>query len=353
MFARMNKIFRRAKIAAASRYYNAKIDQKWRSDARELPLDDSKKELYDIIHWHCLRELGDFPNLTNCRDLNDRINWLKLFDQDEEMIRCSDKLMMRNFVAERLGDNYLPKVYQTGLRFADIDFASLPKSFCIKTNHDSGSVVLVHDKETVDRLELERFFDQALSKIYGWSNGEWAYRFIERKVFVEELIDPESGSPPADYKFHCSEGKVGFCATVYDRSASGKEQILDRHGNDLSIPLSPETYRYGSSFKKPAAWDEMASAAETLSRGFKFVRVDMYYSNGRVYVGELTFWPMSGVFAGNGQKKLATYVDFDRSTFKPFILNELLQRHSDREMQVDACAPASAGTKTLKLSMAR
>ena len=39
----------------------------------------------------------------------------------------------------------------------------------------------------------------------------------------------------------------------------------------------------------------MVEISEKLSVGIKFVRVDLYYIQERIYVGELTFYPGSGL----------------------------------------------------------
>ena len=125
---------------------NSKIIAKWSVDFMRLPLQASHFEMYFIIHRLCFRELGRFPCLVKCQDFNDRIQWLKLFDQDREIIRCSDKLGVRERVKERLGESYLAKVYQVAHRFSEIRFENLPSQFVIKTNHDSGTVLVVRDK---------------------------------------------------------------------------------------------------------------------------------------------------------------------------------------------------------------
>ncbi len=326
MLAKIGHRIRALKLEMLKGHYRAMIRAKWEKDSQCLPLNEPMWELYNSVHWYCLRETGALPNLSECRDLNDRINWLKLFDQDEKMIACSDKLRVRDYVRERLDERYLPKLYQVCESFEAIDLSRLPSSFVIKTNHDSGSVLLVRDKSALDLPMAAAFFEKALQKTYGWLQGEWAYSFIERKILVEEFIDPEGRSPPPDYKFHCSEGKVRFCAFVYGREEGGKEQVLDADGRDLFIGLSPNTYKYGSDFVKPEAWDEMTLVAKKLSQEFKFVRIDLYLWREKIYVGEMTFWPMAGSFSGEGQKKLGAYLDFDRSTYKPFVLNDLLAR---------------------------
>lgn len=308
-------------------WLEAKIMAKWRSDRRHLPLTPVHYELYKIIHRLCWRELHDFPNLINCRDFNDKIQWLKLFDQSPEIIRCSDKITVRDYVRDRVGDQYLVKLYQVHEHFSQIDFGALPNAFVIKTNHDSGTVILVRDKSMVDYRAAEARIEAALKRPYGWGKGEWAYAYIQPKVFVEEFIEPDSPKPPPDYKFYCINGIVRFVHYIYDRGFDTKEQVLDPEGNDLATELYP-SFKLGKGFKKPAVWNQMVSVAERLSRGFKCVRVDLFCSGDCIYAGEMTFWPMAGHYKGEGQKKMGKYLDFDRTTFKPFILPALEKSRS-------------------------
>ena len=48
----------------------------------------------------------------------------------------------------------------------------------------------------------------------------------------------------------------------------------------------------------------MIRIAKILSKDFKFVRVDLYDINGKVYFGELTFSPTNGVFSHYTQEFL-------------------------------------------------
>lgn len=298
------------------------LQRKWQHDCSYLPLTDAHRDLYLTIHRLCWEKLGDFPNLVACRDFNDRIQWLKLFDQDRQMIHCSDKLLVRDYVHERLGDQYLVKLYQVHDHFEQIDFATLPDAFVIKANHDSGTVILVRDKKLLDQESAGARIDEALQKPYGLEKGEWAYKYVPPKVFVEEFINPEHAKPPPDYKFYCVEGKVKFCHYIYDRGFDTKEQTIGPDGNDLMTGLYPK-FILGRDFVKPDNWDEMIRVAEELGRGFKCVRVDLFCTDAKIYAGEMTFWPMGGHYKGEGQKKLGQLLDFDRTTYKPFLLPEL------------------------------
>jgi hypothetical protein len=305
------------------------FQRKWEHDCEYLPLTMAHRDLYTIIHRLCWQKLHEFPNLVECRDFNDRIQWLKLFDQDREMIRCSDKVLVRDYVRERVGEEYLVKLYQVHDRFSQIDFAALPKTFVIKANHDSGTVLLVRDKNRLDRDAADKRIDEALKKPYGRARGEWAYAYVQPKVFVEEFIDPASQLPPPDYKFYCVEGKVKFCHYIYDRGLNTKEQTVDPDGNDLMTELYTE-FELGTDFKKPGRWDEMICVAERLSSGFKCVRVDLFCNAEKIYAGEMTFWPMGGHYKGEGQKKLGQLLDFDRTTYKPFLLPQLDEEYQPR-----------------------
>jgi len=302
----------------------SRIELKWMFDKAALPLSDQHKQLYKLIHVLCDRELGRFPNLVHCRDFNDRIQWLKLFDQDREIVRCSDKLAVRERVKEKLGYEYLAKVYQADSQFSEIRFSDLPEKFVIKTNHDSGTVQVVRDKSCLDIEVARSRFDQALQRAYGWSNGEWAYAYVKPKVFAEEFLgDPSSSVTPPDYKFHCCNGKVKWLQYIYDRGSATKECIVNADGVVTSIHFD-QNMIYSEEFRRPANWLELCRIAEALASGFKYARIDLFnLPGGRIVCGEMTFYPLMGCYTTEGQRILGQLLDFDRSTFKPFLIPTL------------------------------
>ncbi|MFA6636140.1 MAG: ATP-grasp fold amidoligase family protein [Candidatus Omnitrophota bacterium] len=288
-------------------------------DKRKLPLTSAHFSLYKTIHSYYKNEMGYWPELVDCRDFNDKIQWLKLFDQDERIIQCTDKIGVRDFVAQRVGTQYLVPLLQRGSTLDDLDFSSLPKSFVLKTNNDSGSVFIVRDKSLFNLESVRTQIANALKRKYAWEKGEWSYSCVDPVVFVEKFVDPENPDPPPDYKFHCVEGRVRQLQYIYDRGDKTKEQMINREGVSQGYVLFPR-FLAGDAFCKPEQWDEMVRVAETLACGFKYVRVDLYLSQtGQIYVGELTFWPMSGCYHGEGQKILGEALDFDRTTFKPLV----------------------------------
>lgn len=310
------------------------IRRKWQRDRQHLPLEAAHRPLYILIHRSFYRQFGTLPELVHCRDFNDKIQWLKLFDQSEEIIRCMDKIRVRDRVRERVGDAHLVTLYQVRNHFAEIDFDALPSSFVIKTNHDSGSVILVRDKATLDRDEAARQIEAALRRRYGWSTGEWAYAYIQPRILIEAFIEPQREAPPPDYKFYCIDGQVRFCHYIHNRGLDTKEQVLDPEGQDMGTSLYP-AFRYEKAFVRPTVWREMLRVAERVAQGFKCVRVDLFCAGEQIYVGEMTFWPMSGCYPGDGQKILGQYLDFDRTTFLPPVTGRLRMP----DWQADASRP--------------
>ena len=97
-----------------------------------------------------------------------------------------------------------------------------------------------------------------------------------------------------DYKFMCFNGKVKCIFTCTDRySEIGlKVTFFDREWQ--RIPFERHYPHSEAMIPKPERYEEMIQLAEKLSSGIPFIRVDFYEISGRVYFGELTFYPGSG-----------------------------------------------------------
>lgn len=302
-----------------------RISSKWNLDSIGLPLAPAYYGLYRIIHAEYFRRFSYFPNLNPARSFNEKMQWLKLFDQRYETVRCSDKIEVKSFASERIGNKYIVPVHQVASMFGNINFASLPTSFVLKTNHDSGSVFVVRDKNVADLTLIGTRLNDALKRPYGWMLGEWAYRFVRPKVFAEKLIDSGPDALPPDFKFFCVNGKVKFLHYIYDRSSCPKEIIVDPSGRVLDARLYT-AFEQGIEFNRPVQWEEMIWISETLSQDFQFVRVDLYERQGDLFVGELTFWPMSGFYMGAGQVELGKLLEIDQNKFRPFVLGQMERR---------------------------
>ena len=81
--------------------------------------------------------------------------------------------------------------------------------------------------------------------------------------------------------------------TVQERFTRTSTNWYDPHWKPL--PFCYAEYPRGSEVPVPAGLEEMLEIARRLSEGVDFVRVDLYYVDGRVYFGELTPYPACGL----------------------------------------------------------
>jgi hypothetical protein len=288
------------------------IEARWAIDRAVLPLTEQHKSLYVSIQRLCWHELGRPPNLRHCTDFNDHIQWLKLFDQTREHVRCSDKISVRDYVAERVGPQYLTEIYRICDHYDDIAFNRLPNAFVLKTNHDSGSTVLVRDKAELNHDRARQHIEGSLSRTYGVASGEWAYSLVRPQVLVERLLTSKNNALPPDYKFHCVNGRIKWLQYIYDRGNATKEVIVSPSGEPIDCHFDHKMIS-SRSFKKPATWAELCDVAEALAKGWKYVRIDLYTVSGNVLFGEMTFFPLAGCYLGAGQKALGPLLNFDRT----------------------------------------
>ena len=295
------------------------IHLKWHADKRTLALTDEYKFQYFNIHVHYFIARFRFPNIVRPITYNDKIQWLKLFDQSELHIICTDKLRVRGFVAECIGGQYLNPIYAHRKKFDELPFGDFPTSVVIKTNHDSGSVFLIKELNNYNTNEIHKSINTSLGFEYGIKMGEWQHAYIQPQVFAEKYMDSGSDYPPADFKFHCVKGKVIFIQYIFDRNAHTKEVILDTDWNQLKFKLGVNFEHSTKPVPKPINFNKMIEISEKLSSAFSYVRVDLYNLKGEIVFGEMTFFPHSGCYPEKQSTEVGKLIQIDTSEpRKPF-----------------------------------
>jgi len=252
------------------------------------------------------RVFGREPDLANPILFSEKITARKLFERRPIFTTINDKLLVRDFVAERIGPQYLTRLYVTGERFEDIDFDSLPDAFVIKANHGCRWLTIVEDKSTFDRDKARRQAQGWLRDSYYLYSRERMYKDIKRRLLVEEYLRETSGDPATDYKLFAYDGVVHFLR-VSKRLAGGRRNagFFDPAGNVIpAVGRSLSKSHQGGPppagakpVEFPANFPQLAKVASDLARGFDFMRVDLYCPGGRILFGEMTPLPTGGVIA--------------------------------------------------------
>ena len=242
-----------------------------------------------------------FPlNLKDPKTFNEKIQYKKFFDRKSIYTTCADKFAVREYVKRKIGKQYLIPLLFSTTNPEEIDLSKLPNQFVIKSNHSSGHIIIVDDKNSIDINMIigkcKKWLKVRLFPLY----KEWHYKNIEPRILVEQFLRDENGHAPKDYKFHCFAGRVEFVFVDSDRFTDHKRTLFSRDWELLPFTFCPADSNNRPMFKpnknesKPENFAEMIEVAESLSKDFDYVSVDFYTLQNKIFFGELTFTPGGG-----------------------------------------------------------
>ena len=232
-------------------------------------------------------------NMKNPKTLNEKLQWLKIYDRRPIYTIFADKYAVREWVKENIGEDVLiPLLYETK-NPEDIRPENLPNEpFILKANHDSGSYLIVRDKSKIDWKKVRTDCKWWLSKNYYWIDREWQYKEIEPRIIVEKLLVDKNGKIPNDYKLHCINGEVVFIYVAVDREGVNKRNIYDKDWKPFPISWANKfkdaSKLRGSEIEPPKSLDRMIKISLEVAKLFAYVRVDFYDVDGKLYFGEIT-----------------------------------------------------------------
>jgi hypothetical protein len=265
--------------------------EKWRHLLRRWIPD----ALY--ILYKCLRDFrvghGAYPNILRPQSFSEKIQHRKLFDRRRIFVQFADKLLVRDYVRNRIGAECLTELYHVAEDPNDIPLDKLPDRFVMKPTHGCGWISIVRDKSSVTAAELSALASNWLSQNYFWRSAEWIYKDLKPRVLFEELLDDGHGGVPYDIKFFVFDGRVAFITVDVDRFGDHRRNSYDRDWNVLHFGFQRAST--DRKVPRPERLDEMIRYAEMLSAGFDFLRIDLYSIGERIVFGEITTTPASGL----------------------------------------------------------
>lgn len=231
--------------------------------------------------------MGKKLNLKNPRTYNEKLQWLKVNDLRTEYTIMVDKHKVKNYVSSIIGAECVFPTIGVWDSFDKIDINELPKSFVLKCTHDSGGVIIYHDKNNFDFSLAKKKITRSLNKNYYYGTREYPYKNVSPRIIVEPLMVDESGVELKDYKFFCFHGKVKFLFVATDRPYDTRFDFYNEHFNHLPF-IQGHPYA-DKNIVKPNNFEEMIVIAEKLSANIPHVRVDLYSINGKFYFESLLF----------------------------------------------------------------
>lgn len=253
-------------------------------------------KIYLSIIYRC--KMGKWINWKQPKTFTEKIQWLKIYERKPEYVVMVDKYAVKEFVATKIGSKYVIPTLAIWNKPDDINLDLLPKQFVLKTTHGGGSggVVICKDKKSFDMSNaIKRLNDSLKSDIY-LNYREWPYKNVPRKIIAEKFIELPNKSDLTDYKIFCFNGTPRYIQVIQDRNTKETIDFFDCEWNHQEFfGLNPLPKPATHLIEKPSRLEEMLKIAKILSKGTKFLRVDLYNTEDSIYFGELTFYPASGI----------------------------------------------------------
>ena len=259
-----------------------------RGKLAHLPTDKFLKRKYEI-------RMGKKLNLESPVYYTEKLQWLKLYDHRPEYTIMVDKYEAKNYVAQRIGEQYVIPSLGVWENVDEINFSVLPDRFVMKTTHDSGGLIICKDKKNLDINKTKKKLDYYLKRSYYDCNREWPYKNVKPRIIAEKYMEDCKYKELRDYKFFTFGGvpKVLYIAQGRGTNDDTVADFFDMKFNHLPFTIDHEMAEIPP--EKPKCFDEMKRLAAILSEGTPQLRVDFYEVDGKVYFGEMTFFHCSGM----------------------------------------------------------
>lgn len=246
-----------------------------------------------VISYYKKKSGGKIANLANPRLFSEKLQWYKLNHRDPLMQRVANKYTVRDYISETGYGCLLNDLIGVYTDVGQIDFDKLPDQFVLKGTHGSGFNIIVKDKSRLNRRHAKMMMRSWLNQHIAWSGREWVYEKMPRHIIAEKYLEDETGEL-RDYKFYCFNGTPAFMQLEVGRGTDhNTRNFYDMDWKLLpfgkELPHNPDLI-----VPKPQMFDEMKNIATDLCQPFQYVRVDLYQVGGKVYFGELTFFPAGG-----------------------------------------------------------
>lgn len=225
---------------------------------------------------------------------NEKMQWLKLYDRKDEYTIMVDKYEARNYIADKVGKEYLVPLLGVWDNFDEISFDDLPNQFVLKTTHDSGGVIVCQNKSELNWEKARKKINKCLKTNYYYRGREYPYKNIKPRIIAEKYLASPEGDLK-DFKIMCFNGKPKIILTCSERfyDSGLKLDFFDTEWNHLDV-CRPKASNSSHKIERPTHLEEMLFISKEIAKDMSFVRVDFFEVNNKIYLGEITLYPSSG-----------------------------------------------------------
>lgn len=247
---------------------------------------------YVKLEYRCL--MGKRLDLKHPQTFNEKLQWLKIYDRRPEYTTMVDKYAVKQYVADRIGAEYIIPTLGVWDRPELIEWDGLPDKFVLKCTHNSGGLVICKDKKKLDKDAAIKKLSGALERDYYLASREWPYKNVPRRIIAEQYLEDATIADLRDYKFFCFNGKMRVFKIDFDRQTGHKANYFDRNGKLIPYGEKVCPPQKDKQLVIPQNFEEMIKVVEKLSEALPFGRIDFYNVKGKIYFGEITLFPAGG-----------------------------------------------------------
>lgn len=263
-----------------------------------------------LLYWNTFKTR---LNLENPKTFNEKLMWLKLFEDVEFKRRFTDKVKAREYMIT-VGYNYLlPPLIGIFDEVEDIIFEQLPRTFVLKCSHGRGMTIVCENKREMDYPETRRQLAEMMATDYSLKYAEPHYALIQPRIIIERLVESSTGDDAQEYNIHCFHGIPKIIESTFDRYTP-KEQTLMLTSDWFNTNYLTKKHPFDEVKAKPAQLDELLAIAKKLSKPFTYVRIDLKVVDEKVYFNNFTFTPdacLNNQIQEEDSLKLGQWLDLD------------------------------------------
>lgn len=234
-------------------------------------------------------------NWDNPVSFSEKLQWIKLYGCRPEYTTMVDKFKVKEYVASKIGSEHIIPTIGVWDTPDSIDFTTLPDKFVLKCNHDSGKIIICHNKSELDVDAVRTTLKKMMAADYYLMGRETPYKTVKRRIIAEPLIEQADGGELKDYKVHNFNGEPKMILVCQNRfSPTGLTEDFYSESWELLPVRRPDHPNADLSAPKPEQLEELLNLSKILAADIPFVRTDFYIVGGRILFGEMTFFPSSG-----------------------------------------------------------
>lgn len=263
-------------------------------DTNMLKTDRKKmRQAVNCLYYNCFKKQMDWENPLT---YNEKLNWEKVYDGNPLKTKLADKYLVRSWIRENIGEEYLTKLYGVWNRTEDIDYDALPLQFVLKTNNGSARNIIVTNRNGINKAKINQQLDEWMRTNFYDCGLEMQYRDIEPKIICEEYLEGVAENL-YDYDVFCFHGEPKYIWCIKGSHRPGcKASFYDLDWNkqefSYGYPIDEEMA------PKPEKLSEIIKLSRILSKDFAHARIDWYQypkSKHGILFSEITFTTWAGL----------------------------------------------------------